>query len=180
MPIGSAKAGGVNVSSGPLVFPASVKGTWTIANDDAETAQSATDLLVPAGIDDSTFHWVEVHPGATRVLVRARMAVGATVTTDPIVRIIGAFADPASDGSYANDGSVMFLRLDNADWNATGVTLDLTSSGSTMNSDSVYAYSDVTTLDGYDVKGSWYIGVAVETAANVNSGTVPVQVLFLN
>lgn len=167
--------------SGPNVTVASVKGSWITANDDAETAQSATDLLVPAGIDDSVFHWIVVGPGATRALIRARALVGATVTTDPVVRLIGAYGKINADGSFANDGTVKFLRLDNADANAAGLTLDLISSGANTLRDATYQYSDVLpSLDGVDLKGAHYVGVAVETAANVNTGTVQVELLLLN
>lgn len=180
MAIGGFLGANPSVVSGRCVVNASANGDWIVANDDAETAQSATDLLRPAAIDDSVFHWVKVGPNATRVLVRARQAVGATVTTSPVVRIIGAFGSIASDGTFADDGTVRFLRLDSADWNATGVTLTLVSSGTGLNRDTSYAYTDVSTLDGYDMKGANYIGIAVETAANVNSGTVPIEVLFIN
>lgn len=180
MAIGLARHANTTAPAGPIVYPASAGSTWIIANDDAETAQASTDLLRPAATDDATFHWVKAGPGCTRVLVRARQAVAATVTTSPVVRVMGAFGDPDGDGAFADDGTVRFLRLDNADFNATGVTLTLVSSGTGLNRDTTYAYTDVSTLDGYDLKGSQYVGILVETAANVNSGTVPVEILFAN
>lgn len=180
MAIGSYLGANPSIQSGAATVPCSAKGDWIIANDDAETAQSATDLLRPAAIDDSVFHWVKVGPNATRVLVRARQAVGATVTTSPVVRVIGVYGTTSDGATFADDGTVRFLRLDNADWNATGVTLTLVSSGTGLNRDATYAYTDVSTLDGYDLKGCMYVGIAVETAANVNSGTVPIEVLFIN
>lgn len=167
--------------TGPNVTVASVYGSWIIANDDAETAQSATDLLVPHGIDDATFHWVRVGPGCTRALVRARALVGATVTTDPVVRLIGAFGNINADGSMPSDGTVNFLRLDNVDANAAGLTLDCVTSGSGLLRDATYMYTDpLPSLDGVDLRGANYVGVAVETAANVNTGVVAVQLLLLN
>lgn len=175
--------GGNPFSPGQLVNPVSVKGTWVIANDDAEQVNSATELLYPASINDATFHWVKVGPGCGRVLVRARIAVAATVTTDPVVRIIGAYGSlvAGDNSSFATDGTVQFMRLDNVDANAAGLTLDLVSSASGQMQDATYAYSDpLPDLDGIDLKGADYVGVLIETAANVNAGVVAVQLLMLN
>ena len=188
MAIGAQKQGSVSSGSMPLRVIASARGNWVTVNDDAETAQSATMLLRPASITDSTFHWMEVRDGATRCLVRARQAVGATVTTSPVIRVIGAYGTSiASDGSWPNTsaaaiaGDPLFLRLDNADWNAAGLTLTLVTSGTGLNRDNDYAYTDVMPdLTGIDMKGCSWVGVMVETAANVSAGTVPIQILLLN
>lgn len=183
MAIGALRRANTVTEAGPIVYPASAKATWITANDDAETAQSAGDLLAPAAIDDSVFHWVKVGPGVTRVLIRARQAIAATVTTSPVVRVYGLWSDDEEvSGAFDTDGTggVRCLRLDNADANASGVTLTLVTSGTGLMQDSAYAYTDVPTLDGYDLKGAPFVGVAVETAANVNSGTVPIEVLFVN
>lgn len=181
MPIGIARQANCDNDAKQSVLVASGKGSWIVANDDAETAQSATDLLRPAGIDDDVFHWVKVGTNVTRALVRARMAVGATVAGNPIVRVIGAYGTPDTSGAFADDGTVRFLRLDNADANAAGLTLTLASSGTGLMQDGTYAYSDpMPDLTGIDLKGCNYVGVAVEDNADVNSGTVPIQLLFLN
>ena len=180
MAIGALVKGGANNDYSAVVIPSSLKGVWTTAHDDSETAQSATELLYPASIDDSGFHWIEVPHCASRVLVRAVMTKTATVTTSPVVRVVGAYGTVASDGSFATDGTAQFLRLDNVDANAVGVTLTLVSSGASLLQDATYAYSDPPTLEGYDLRGAKYVGILVETAANLSAGTVPVQVLLLN
>lgn len=188
MAIGGQTRGGVQSGGMNVMMPASGGGTWVVVNDDAETAQSSTDLLRPAAIDDSTFHWCKVGDGATRCLVRARQAVAATVTTSPVIRVFGAYGTSiAGDGSWPNTsaaavaGDPKFLRLDNVDWNAAGLTLTLVTSGTGLNRDNDYAYTDVMPdLTGIDLKGCQWVGVAVETAANVSAGTVPIEILFLN
>lgn len=182
MAIGGYVGGNPN-RDGELVHPVSVKGSWVIANDDAEQVNSAAELLSPGTIDDSTFHWVRVGPGCGRVLVRARVTLAATVTTDPVVRIVGAYGnlDSGNSSSFPTDGTVQFMRLDNVDANAAGLTLDLVSSASGQMQDATYAYSDpMPSLDGIDLKGADYVGVLIETAANVNTGVVAVQILMLN
>lgn len=165
---------------GQVVYPASAGGTWITANDDAETAQAGTDLLRPAAIDDATFHWVKVGSGATRVLVRAKFAVAAVVTTDPVVRVLAAYGEPDTIGAFADDGTVKFLRLDNQDANAAGVTLDLITSGASGLRDTTYGYSDPYDLTGFDLKGADYVGIAVETASATDTGTVAIELLFIN
>lgn len=188
MAITSRTQGGVQNGSMPVHVIASARGNWVTVNDDAETAQSATDLLRPAAIDDSVFHWCEVRDGATRCLIRARMAIAATVTTSPVVRVFGAYGTSINGtgawpdtSAAAVAGDPYFLRLDNVDWNAAGLTLTLVTTGTGLNRDNDYAYTDVMPdLTGIDMKGCAWIGVAVETAANVDTGTVPIQLLFLN
>lgn len=181
MAIGEPRRGGVAYDGGgQVVYPASLRGLWVTANDDAETAQSETDLLRPAAVDDPTFHWVAVPFGATRVLVRARYDAEATVTASPVVRLVGADEYPLEDGTLADDGTVRFIRLDNRAADAEGVTLTLATSGGGLLRDGTYAYSDPPTLDGYDLLGSRSVGVLVETAADVDTGAVAIELLFLN
>lgn len=154
------------------------------ANDDARTAQSAGDLLNPFLIDDSVFHWVKVPQQATRFYIRGRTASTlASVTTDPIVQIYGSILDPADAGS-TNVTAKMF-RLDNADWAATGVTLDLVASGTGQHTDATNKYTDVVPstvgwTGGYPTMGMAYIGIAVATAAVLSSDVaVAVEVFFV-
>lgn len=163
-----------------VVYAASAKGSWIIANDDAETAQAATDYLNPSAIDESTFHWVKLGPGVTRAIIRARYAVGATVTTSPIFVPVLAYGTANADGSMPTDGTVRFLRADSADYNADGLTLTLVSSGTGQMVDATYAYSDPVSLTATDLQGADYLGCVVRTAANVDTGAVAIEVLLLN
>jgi hypothetical protein len=188
MAIGSLIKSNVRSSGLQNVVVAAPKGQWVTVNDDARTAQGASVLLSPATVTDSVFHWVAVPEGVRKVLVRARMPVGtATVTTSPKVRVWGAFKTQAtsgevaigSDGSFVNDGTIQFVRLDNATVSNAGVTLSLATSSRLV--DSTWSYSDVSTLSGYDTQGADYIGVMVDTAAAiVSSAAVEIQVLLLN
>lgn len=181
MAIGLAKAANIIVRNGPVVYPASAGSSWVTANDSALTAQTAAMLLRPATITDSTFHWVK-RGDCTSILFRAIAPVGATVTTDPVVRVIGAWGTPDTSGAFADDGTVKFLRLDNQDANAAGVTLDLFSSGASTLRDTTYQYSDPYSLTPTDLKGCDYFGIAVETvvAYSAGSGATPIEALLLN
>lgn len=165
---------------GQVVYPSSAGSSWVDVNDDARTAQSATDLLYPYGIDDSVFKWCK-RGDATRIIVRARMPVGATLTTSPVVRLMLAWGTLGDAG--APETGAVFMRGDNADANATGFTLTLASSGTGLiNNSLTYAYSDPSTLDGYDLQGCDFFGLVVETAAAFSAGgaATPVQALLLN
>lgn len=148
---------------------------FIVANEDTSTAQSATDLLRPGGIDDSFFHWVRLAPGVTRVFVRCRYDDGTSaVATSPIVRVFGALFDPQATTEASNK----FRRLDNVDWNAAGVTLTLVANGTGVHHDGTNYYSDEATLSGYDALGCKYVGVAIETASGITPDTNPVVEIF--
>lgn len=157
--------------------PGSVQSDWQVLYDDATTASGALDHLVPSLQDDSVAHRITIPDGATRILIRARYDAGADVfTTSPIIRLTGTDSDGVP------------LRIDNVDSNAAGVTVTceaasaVPSTGLTAGTD--YTFSNVTTLDGYDLKGCRYLYVTVATAANILDGAVQLPVaimgLFLN
>lgn len=177
MAIGSLYKAGILPGSVQVTAPGSALSAWTTAYDDAETVTGQT--LNHTAITDSVFHWVEVPSGCTRVLVRAKYAVGATVTTSPIIYVVGGWGPLNENGSAPTDGTFRTMRLDTTDSNGTGITLTLVSSGTGQIVDGTYAYSDPPSLDGYDLKGAKYVGIVVATAANVNSGTVPIEILPL-
>jgi len=181
MAIGEIRAGNVMGAGGDVVYAASAKGSWVVANDDATAAQAATDHLNPSAIDEPSFHWVKIGPGVTRAVIRAKYPKGSTVSASPVVYPILAYGEPNADGSMPADGSVRFLRADNADSDAAGLTLTLTTGGNGLMVDDTYAYSDPVSLTAADLLGADYLGVVVGTAANVGgAGAVPIEVLLLN
>src|SRR5690606_30642040 len=125
--------------------------------------------------------WVKIGPGVTRAVIRAKYPKGSTVSASPVVYPILAYGEPNADGSMPADGSVRFLRADNADSDAAGLTLTLTTGGNGLMVDDTYAYSDPVSLTAADLLGADYLGVVVGTAANVGgAGAVPIEVLLLN
>jgi hypothetical protein len=179
-----------NIRSGAnsVVIAGSAKGTWVTANTDATaTAQTTAQLYAPSSIaGTSKVQWIKVHAGCTRVLVRARMPKNTSaVATSPVIRVYGAnMADGAliaSDGTVPTDGTIQFLRLDNASVTAAGPTVTLTCATTTTMNDATYWYSNVVDLTGYDLLGSDYVGVLVSTSASITGGgAVEVQLLLLN
>lgn len=168
----------------PLVQPVGSLSLCAQVCTDAEVAAaSAAELLAPFSYSTAgASRWVRRGAGIVRAYFYARMVASATVTTDPVIRIYGAIpvTDAVADaamktpltGAIPNDGTWRAIRLDNADWNTAGLTLDLISSGAGLNNDATYAYSDET--DEIDLQDCWYYTALVETAANVNTGTVPI------
>lgn len=162
-----------------VVFPASTKGLWSTANSDAETAQSAGEILRPLSATASTIVWLRVHPSVTRVLMRLRYDTGATYTTAPVVRLFGVFfPDAIQANAFADDGTVHVMRIDNVDSGAAGITI----AGDATNDirDTTYKYTDPTTFDGYDLRGASHVAAFIETAANISTGTPIVQLLGIN
>lgn len=183
-----------SVAIAALVHPVSVRGLWQVANSDLETADSATNLLKPHLVTRADVYWLRTPTGATRVLMRGRNdAAATTFTTDPVVRIIGAFptkpgreaevaiTDSGFSGTPGDANHAEFMRLDNADAGATGITLDHSATGNIE--DASYEYTDLPDLTGYDLKGATYVGMLVETAAAVTGGAANAvfgMYLFLN
>ena len=182
MAIGATTAGPILVTN-QTVYPASVRGRWVTLNDDAKTVvASANDLLRPTLVVSSLVHWCKVPESATRILIRH--AYTGTAGTDPVVRLIGAYpvtdaiglttANQFSETSTAADYAT-YLRLDNVDQNAAGVTL----ADATPWTDGTNKRGAPSTLAGYDLLGCSYVTALIETA----SATVTlswIEGLFLN
>jgi uncharacterized protein YjbI with pentapeptide repeats len=177
------------IATAPVVHIASVRAQWVVINSDLETADTAN-LLSPHNVTRSAFNWIPVPSGATRILYRAKAPAAGAVTTSPVVRLVGAFPSlPGRDAEVKIKDSGMsttpgdlnhceFLRLDNVDANAAGVTLSMSTTTNII--DATFEYSDPADLTGVDLKGATYVGMLVETAGNVAGGAVLGQVLFLN
>lgn len=182
MAIGTVAAGSVPVL-GQVVYPSSVRGRWVTLNSNAKTAvANASDLLTPTAVVASQAFWTKVPEAATRVLIRH--AYTGTAGTDPVVRLIGAypvadligvttanqFSATATDTDYAT-----YLRLDNVDQNAAGVTL----ADANPWTDGTNKRGAPPNLTGYDLLGCSYVTALIETA----SATVTlswIEGLFLN
>lgn len=155
------------------------------ANDDLETAESAAELLKPWSITASRLgdlHWIRVPDNALAVIPRARNdAAMSAVATSPVVRLIGAYGTPNGDGGFSGDPDDpnygRFVRLDNADFNAAGLSLTLATTGN--NEDSDFEHSDLPSLTGYALLGCHYVGMLVETAASITGANAYGDLLFL-
>lgn len=168
-----------NVKSpdGIMVQPIGARSVAQLVCAEAETAASAAELLAPFSYATAgKSRWNRKGSGITRAFIYARYTAAGVVTTDPVIRIYGAI--PTNDttaaleettsgvkSSIPNDGTWKGVRLDNSDWNAAGLTLDLVTSGAGCNNDATYAYSDETVV--IDLQDSWYWTVLVETAGSV-------------
>ena len=190
---------GVNRQASPTLrtaeafTPVSAGGAWVICHDDCKTAESATELLRPATIANTRFHWVR-RGNATRVIIRARVdAALSAVATHPVVRIYSAFDNGYSDaggdglivpaGTMPDTGTVRVLRVDSINADDAGITLTLPvgTTNTTRIRDASYFYSSPHSLTGTDLLGGDYFGVVVATAASVTDGTtVPIEALLIN
>lgn len=164
--------------SGNLVYPASVRGKWITIHNDLEQASGITGVR-PLSVTSTDIIPIQVPVGATRVLFRARYANGATVTTSPIIVVYGVWGE--LDGGAFTEGNdqVQCARLDNQDNSAAGITVTL--DGTNDVDDATYQYSDIVpSLTGLDLLGASYVFAYPTTVANVNSGVVLLQALFIN
>lgn len=185
MALGTEKGGNIR-HSGPETICAGAGSSWIVANDDASTAQTGK-TLTPAAITDSTFHWVK-RGNASKMLMRALLeTTGATVSTSPAVYVMGMWgqlAQPEGD-VYGPVAGARFMRLDNADSNASAITLTVVQDGTNLifssnagGTDTVPA-SDPNSLTPIELKGCDYVGVVVVTAASVSAGAVPIEILLM-
>lgn len=184
MALGSARNANIR-HEGMATVSAGAGSTWIIAHDDAVTAQTGKSLT-PNSITDAGFHWIK-RGTASKMLMRAVMTDGtATSTTDPQVVVMGMWGSlGVTDGAYVPDAGARFMRLDNADSAASGITLDIVNSGtdllnsSNVAGDDYVPVSDPNSLTPIDLKGCDYVGIIVTTAAAASSGTVPIEILLM-
>lgn len=167
------KAGGPDVT-----FPSSMQVNWTQVHTDAEHANTAGELLNPASVS-STYVVPAIVSQGTRLRIKAQVAVAATVTTSPVVRVFGADQTPDSSGAFASN--TIFHRIDSENETDVGVTLTLAADPADMMNNGTNAWSTALPVStGWDMLGAKAIIVLVETAANVSTGTVPLYVGILN
>lgn len=166
-------AGGTGVTC-----PSSMQLKWTQVHTDAEQVNTSAELRNPRSVS-STY----VIPGIVsqgtrlRIMARTNFAV-ATITTSPVVRIFGADQVPDSTGAFPS--GTIFHRIDAENYNDTGVTVTLSLAASSQN-DGTYCWSSqVPVSTGFDMLGAKAVLVLIETAANVDVGTVPLYVAVLN
>ena len=162
-----------------ITYSSQVYGEWVQVHDNAsETVQAGSVLLNPRTYSSTTIHPLVVTVG-TRVRLIAEMAVGTTlVTTSPVVRVFGADRFPDSSGAYPTNTT--FWRLDNAVFNATGVTLTLAVAG-TLQQDATSVLSNPST--DWNIYGAKSILVLPETAGAVSGGAntlIPITAQILN
>lgn len=187
MPITSINSIGAGVMDGSPVYPASVKGEWVQCHADSEQASSLGTAGCAISEGSSSVIPLRISGAGTRVLIRARYATGATVTTSPVVKVWVVDSDPTitrnaagtiTSVAWATDGTVQYMRIDNQDNSAAGITVTLDSTND--QTDATYKYSDPVSLTGLDLQGGSWLLVTVATQANVNSGTVPIYARLLN
>jgi hypothetical protein len=168
------QAGGAGVT-----HPGSTFTDWqTIHNDLTATAETGAVLLRPLTYAGTNVAPGKMPPGATRFLLRGRYPQASTLTTSPVVRLYGVWGTPTAAGVFADDGTVLAMRLDNVDANAAGVTVTI---GTTADlRDTTYRYTDVIDLTGFDAKGAWYILALTETAGVISAGSIQLQALAMN
>ena len=167
-------------------------GEWQTLNADlAATADTAANLLDPLVVTGDRIRVVQVpymNSGSKALLERApyfllRGAVDSSATattTSPVIRVYGVDAEVNDDGTW--DGTESFVRLDNADNTAAGITLtfESTISTTTMLSDDDNFYTDVEPdLTGFSTQNCKYVFALVETAGNLTGdSTLIAQIKF--
>jgi hypothetical protein len=163
--MGFADTKNVNIQTGhgQLVISGSALADWELAHSSLQTV--STNALLNLGTATAYLNVIPiaVPQGCTRMWLRGAVSTDATtMTTDPIVVIVGA------------DGNGIPERLDSADSNATGVTIDFQVAATTFTADSKL-WTDVLGGDaGYDLKGNRTVYILVATAAVITDGTDPV------
>lgn len=154
---------------------ASNKGDWATAHLSASaTAQTAAELIRPGSVSSANVQPLLLGAGVTRVLVRCRYSAAGTVTTLPVVRLIGVYGKGIINGtSIPDDGTAKFVILASAQ--------TVTCVPATDVRDTTYSYSAPLSLSGTDLLGANYLMVFIETAASI-SGAVDeiIEVLLIN
>lgn len=183
----------IRVNSQAVVIAGSARGQWVTINADCKQVQTSAHVLNITGVSsDAYLYWIEVPPGVTRMLLRAKLPVAVTaVTQAPVIRVVGVWraadASAITDaGAVPSDTTILTMRLDNATADATGVTLMATTAAAGVNAnvfqnDATYYYGNPIDLTGYDLLGCDWVAVPVITAmTTTGAGACPIDALFLN
>lgn len=181
MAISTASSLGAPIVHGSVVVPVSVRGQWTTIISNVEASAETTALLEPLSATSSYIVPLRVGAG-TRLCIRMAYTAGATVVTDPVVRLYAVYGEPSS-GVFADDGTIHAERIDSFDANDAGITV--TSATGSQLVDTTYEYTNTQPgVDdgsaGYDLKGAWYVIALIETAASITAGTGVLQAKLLN
>ncbi len=172
-------AGATEAANGQGVYPCSVSGNWVTLHADLEQAADAsTELTQVLTTNNTGARFLKVPPFATRMIARVKYTTAGTSPTNPVVRFYGSDVWSATGVIDLSTPSIL-MRLDNADNAAAGLTFTMTTA--TDVADSTYSYSNpMPSLTGIDLQGCVAVLPIVTTAAALTSGTVELQVRFLN
>jgi len=172
---------GVDIKDGGpgVVSLSNMYGKWTRIHTDAKQANTAAELLNPISVS-SAFVVPGIVTQGTRIMIVASIAFAATVTTSPVVRLLGADREPSEAGVFP--AGTIFHRIDADAFTTAGITITLTAGAAAQN-DGTYTYSSVlpaTSSIGYQLRGAKAVIALVSTAANVSTGTVELFVSIIN
>lgn len=171
--MGAVCGSSVDFSAGSIVYPAGIQSSWTVIHGNlTATAESGTALVRPSTYAGADVYPMSVHASGARLFLRARHDPGVTnVATAPKVRIYGAYGPDASftpsTGTFLDDGSVTWVRLDNNAAATAATALTFSYSGFR---DTTYRYTDLIASDGYDLRGCKWVVALTETAAATFTG----------
>lgn len=164
---------GASIGSGSLVYPSCIVAGWNVIHGNlTATAESANALVRPSTYAGTNVYPAVVQSGGTRLFLRARHDPGVTnVATAPKVRIYGGYGPDASfdpsTGVFLDDGSVTWVRLDQATAATSANALTFSYSGMR---DTTYRYTDLVSTNGYDLFGAKWVLALTETAAATFTG----------
>lgn len=165
--------GGIEAKGTQPVSSGSQQSNWVTLNGDLTQTNATATLYPTISTSESNLVGLPIPPGCTRVLIRARALVAATLPgTSAVVKLYVA-DDSASSGGVPNTPGVP-TRIDASTADAVGVTVLLANNSA---QDGTYKYGDPTTLTGYDCLGGSYLYGVVTTAS---SYAAVLQALFLN
>jgi hypothetical protein len=174
------KLGASIESGGPGVrYLSNMFGKWTRIHTDAKQVNTAAELLNPISVS-SAFVVPGIVTQGTRLMIVARIPFAATVTTSPVVRILGADKVPNESGVFP--AGTIFHRIDADAFTTTGLTVTLVAGAAAQN-DGTNVYSSVlpaTSAIGYQLRGAKAVIVLVSTAAATSTGTVELRVAVIN
>lgn len=169
----------VQAGGSGVTFPSSMQINWTQVHTDAERVNSGAQLLNPGSVSNAYVIPAIVSQGTRlRIIARTNYAV-ATVTTSPVVRIYGANDVPNSSGAFP--AGTIFHRIDSENFADTGLTLTLDVAANVQNDGATYCWSSPQPVStGFDMLGAKAVVVLIQTAADVDVGTVPLYIALLN
>ena len=157
-----------SAGGGGITYASNIFGEWVQVHDNvSNTAIGASVLLNPGSYSSVDIHPLIISFG-TKIRLITKFDDGVTtITTSPVVRVLGANQVPNASGVYPT--GTVFWRLDANTFTGTGLTMTMAAASSSQQ-DGTFAYSTPYSNDGYALLGAKSVIVLHSTAASISGG----------
>ncbi|NBW21583.1 MAG: hypothetical protein EBR82_77865 [Caulobacteraceae bacterium] len=151
-----------SAGGGGITYASNIFGEWVQVHDNvSNTAIGASVLLNPGSYSSVDIHPLIINVGTKIRLITKFDDAVTTITTSPVVRVLGANQVPDTSGVYPT--GTIFWRLDAATFNAAGTTVSSLAGSPQAIQSTGLSITTPTSNDGYELRGAKAVLVLVQT-----------------